>query len=450
MPMRNSILFLLLLFIGSPLFAQEVHKVGLLARWDNQDLLINGTARFNECWGFTMNGGEYAVMGSTEGAHFIEITRKNEAIERSFVRGAHVGTNVVHRDFAIYRNYCYAVCQQGNSSLQVIDLSPLPDSTTVVYDDSSFVTVAHNVWVDTFTAKLYVCGPQGHAMSVYSLADPTTPTLISHFDEVDYVHDVYIRRDTAYLNAANQGLWVYDFTDATDPTLLGNLEFYSDQGYNHSGWLTPDGKTYVFADETTGRRMKVCDVTDLTDIDVQGLFNSGVHPETVPHNLMIKGRFVYVSHYNDGLRIFDISDPENVEMVAWYDTYQGSDETAHFKGAWGVYPFLPSGKILISDRQSGLWVFKFEEPPLINSPLDHGVFPNPMNDLGYFYFDNPIGAEYRMQVYDATGRLVQRYGIITENYFKIFRASLPDGVYMYELEGVNIDRFERGKFIIQR
>ena len=447
--MAKPLLYLFLLIFANSLSAQQAEKVGLLARWDDQSLLINGTARYNDCWGFVQHGVEYAVLGSTEGTHIIELTPDHQTIQRDFVRGRHSESNVVHRDHAVYRNFLYAVCDQGVSSLQAIDLSYLPDSVHVTHDDTTIIIRAHNVFVDSFAAKLYVCGPHFNAMSIFDLsADPSHPQLLAHFNGVEYVHDVYVRRDTAYLNAGNQGLWVYDFSNAAAPQALGSLEFYPEQGYNHSGWLSPDGNTYVFADETGGKRMKVCDVSDLSDIRIKGFFNSGMHPETVPHNLQIKGRYVFVSHYNDGLRIFDISDPSNPLQTAWYDTYPGSDETAHFRGAWGIYSYLPSGRILISDRQTGLYVFRFAEPPNINSSLEHGVFPNPFRDEAWFIFDNPLNLQYELLVYDSRGRQVQRYSTITDGYVRLFSAALRTGLYHYELRGINVDRREFGKFVV--
>jgi len=43
--------------------------------------------------------------------------------------------------------------------------------------------------------------------------------------------------------------------------------------------------------------------------------------------------------------------------VGYFDTYTPSN-SAGFNGAWGVYPFLPSGNILVSDINSGLYVFR--------------------------------------------------------------------------------------------
>ena len=54
------------------------------------------------------------------------------------------------------------------------------------------------------------------------------------------------------------------------------------------------------------------------------------------------------------MRVADASKPDNIIEVANYDTWLGAD--GDFNGAWGAYPFLPSGLTLVSDRQSGLYV----------------------------------------------------------------------------------------------
>ena len=79
---------------------------------------------------------------------------------------------------------------------------------------------------------------------------------------------------------------------------------------------------------------------------------------SIPHNLIIKDNFVYLSYYHDGLQIFDVSSPSNPKKVGYYDTYLGNNGS-FFSGAWGVYPLLPSGNILVSDMQSGLFILEF-------------------------------------------------------------------------------------------
>lgn len=445
------IVFLIALASTSFVHGQISENVYLVGHWDDASVFSNnGGARYNEVWGFKRDGREYAVIGSTKGTHIIEITPDEEMIFREFILGGEISTAVVHRDYHTYRNYMYGICQQGTSTLQISDISYLPDSVHVVYDSDTLFRTAHNLYIDTATAKMYVCGPNDHAMSIYSLADPENPVLIRHFDFFDYVHDAYVRNDTAYLNGGTEGLFIYDMTDASEPFEMGRLEWYPDRGYNHSGWLSEDGKTYVMADETEGKKMKVLDVTDVTDIQVLATFESegeGVVPDHLPHNLMWKDGYVYVSYYNDGFRVFDVRDRNNPVQAGYYDTYPEIDPS-NFRGAWGVYSFLPSGIVLISDRQTGLYAFRYIAPPEVNTTLEHGVFPSPFTSEGVLHFQNPNDLVYDLLVFDARGREVQRYSNVSDEYVRIQQLALGSGMYFYELRGVDNSNQLFGKFVI--
>ena len=46
---------------------------------------------------------------------------------------------------------------------------------------------------------------------------------------------------------------------------------------------------------------------------------------------------------------------ETLQETACFDTYPASNDAALF-GAWSVYPYLPSGTIIVSDVNNGLFV----------------------------------------------------------------------------------------------
>ena len=128
--------------------------------------------------------------------------------------------------------------------------------------------------------------------------------------------------------------------------------------------------------------MKICDVSNPNEINVNTTFLSNVDSESIAHNLIIKDNYVYVSHYHDGLYIWDISDPSNPVVAGSFDTYLPEDHSS-YRGAWGVYPLLPSGNILVSDMQAGLFVLS----PLQNqnsnlNDIENNIliFPNPFVD----------------------------------------------------------------------
>lgn len=346
---------------------------------------------YNDIWGITVNDREYAVMGSYEGTHFIDVTDPQNPIESQFVAAAVVAEEIVHRDFHDYAGYIYTVADEGqpNSTLQIIDITNLPYSVNVVYDSNDLFSITHNIFIDSVHARLYTCDGQS---KILSLTDPTNPQLLYTFNE-GYVHDMYVRDNIGYLNMGNQGFMIVDFSADDSYTVLGTLTSYPDQGYNHSGWLSEDGKHYVLADETHGMRLKVLNVEDPTNITVVALIDDGlITPNSIAHNLIIKGDLAYVSYYYDGVQVFNIADPMNPVKVAEYDTCSETNDGS-YRGAWGVYPNLPSGNILVSDMQTGLYIISVNPMVEFSTTQNDNAFTfNVENDnIGTVYWNWDFG-----------------------------------------------------------
>ena len=77
---------------------------------------------------------------------------------------------------------------------------------------------------------------------------------------------------------------------------------------------------------------------------------SNPESNSIPHNTHVDGNFLVTSWYRDGTTVHDISNPNNLVQVAYYDSYSGAGDG--FDGCWGTYPFLPSGVIISSDINS--------------------------------------------------------------------------------------------------
>ena len=455
--MKNLLFILISVTISSLSYSQL--NANLLFQWEDSNLVGSSMYdnTYNECWGFKVNETEIAVIGSTAGTHFFDITDPQNSIEVAFVAGAYTGTGVIHRDYHDYNGYLYAVCDEGNTStLQIIDVSDLPNSITTIYDSDSLFQKAHNIFIDTATAKLYACAvkhvnPTSYtAMDVYSLSNPTLPNLIYTYNEVGHVHDAYVRNDTAYLNCGNDGLRIMDFHYLDLPGSMAPIELasliapsYPDAGYNHSGWLSDDGTIYAMQDENHGYDVKILDVSDFNNITVVSTFNSGTNSQCMAHNGIIKGDLLYLAYYHDGLRIFDISDPYIPTQVSYYDTYAPASYSS-YKGAWGVYPYLPSGNIIVSDMQTGLYVLDCSLPinSVNNIKTSSSLTPNPTSD----YFKVKTDAS-KIQIYDISGRKVMDKNILLEN--NIYRDNISDGLYIYRLFNKENNELENGKIIFE-
>ena len=333
------------------LFGQEVKNITLLDHWYSDTIITNSSqVRFSSCWAFEQNGKEYGIIGSTEGAHFFELTAADTFRFIDFVPGRFVSSQAINREYKHYKNYVYAVCDDGTSSLQIIDVSYLPDSVHLVADlRDEYFGKTHNLFVDSANQLLYLCkvtpvvsGVESSMvpLRVYSLSNPENPIIVWQSpDEIQDVHDVYVRDNIAILNCGYDGIRVYDFTNPSNPIYLNNLTVYQEQGYNHQGWLSPNGKTYVFADETSGTRIKKANFNSDYSIDIVSFFGTPNVPyNKTAHNIHCTDEFAFVSYYNDGLRIYDLRLNPPREIAA-YDTYIDNSITNNFS-MWGAGELL--------------------------------------------------------------------------------------------------------------
>lgn len=404
-------------------------QVDLLYHW--QDTTLPASAdhnnTYNEVWGFSQDNREYGVIGSTMGTHFFDVTDKNNISYIDFIPGKAQGPDLIHRDYHDYNGYLYAVADEGPSSLQIIDLSHLPDSASLVYDSDEHFVRSHNIFIDTAKAKLYVCNIKVY---VYSLANPINPTLITTIDMPSHSHDLYVRNDTAYINAGPNGLLIYDVS-TTNPALLGSISIYPQKGYNHSGWLTDDGNTYIFADEDHGMEMKVLDVSDFNDLTVFSTFMTMTDPKSIAHNQIIKDNYLYVSQYFDGFHVYDISDINNISDVGSYATSSIPVTDGKYEGAWGVFPFLNDGKVLVSDMQEGFFVLDVSgvttNTQIHEANTGFKMYPNPASS--FVMVSSEIGDF--ITISDVSGKTIYR-GNSFSHITNINTSGFNSGVYLVE------------------
>ncbi|NIR50753.1 choice-of-anchor B family protein, partial [candidate division KSB1 bacterium] len=156
---------------------------------------------------------------------------------------------------------------------------------------------------------------------------------------------------------------IYDVTDPSNPTLLGaiNAPFIRS---HHSGWPTADGRFLFLCDELAANRQNRIDQPDLSIWDISDFSNPELvarftDPSARIHNLYIIDDYAYVSYYAAGFRVFDVSEVTNIVLVDEFDTSPSISGRAIFGGAFGVYPFAPSGNIYVSDTENGLFIFAF-------------------------------------------------------------------------------------------
>lgn len=297
------------------------------------------------------DGREYALLGGYYGTHIIDVTTK-PIVEVAFIPGP-----PNHWREMKTRGALAYVVSEGGAGLQIIDLAHLPATATLIRSDTGVFKAAHTV---TLEGKyLYVNGSYAAAGAnggtlIFSLDDPLHPALVGKWSRT-YVHDCAVRNDTLYAATLGSLDIVYLGADRTQPRLVASVE-YPGAG-THNCDITTDGRYILTSDEVnfTPKTLKVWDRADVESISKAADFTPA--PGEVIHNVHIRGNLAFVAWYTAGTRIIDISRPDEPAEVGYFDTYPGS--SSKMEGNWEVYPYLPSGKILASDRSSGLFVFTF-------------------------------------------------------------------------------------------
>ena len=356
----------------------------LFSNYDDNTLPSRLGIEYSDCWGYThSNGTEIAIIGGIEDILFVDITSPaNPVLLYSYhVLNPSTGTDnqSAWRDFMTYGDYVYAASDEGAAGLLIFDMSLAPTFITMVKQTTAFFNRTHTIFIDEENGKLYAGGSNtvSNGLVILDLLpNPNLPTLEANvpLNAVGggYVHDMYVRDNIAYCSHGSLAkIQIYDFSELPSFSVIGSIDNYPEPGYNHSSWLNEEGTALVMCDETHGSDVKWVDITDPENISSDDFrtFNSellgpNVASSSVAHNPFIQANLAYVAYYHDGVQVFDITDPDNIELLAYYDTYPDNVDYTDYIGCWGVYPFFPSGVIVASDMNYGLYMMEITNPPL--------------------------------------------------------------------------------------
>ncbi len=349
---------------------------------NNNVTLLGHQHKYNEysnLWGYTdARGNEYALLGTDIGLSIVNITDPTKPVEVDFVPGP---GPTAWREIKVYKNFAYVVSEatapEEFTGIQAVDLSTLPDSGSFFYSSHwpnvGTPTVrarAHSVSIDE-EGYLYIQGGTATAgtggvnggVRIFSLASPLVPVPVGYYNP-RYVHDSFVRKHLLFNSNIQEGghLDVVDISNRAAPRLLTQIIY--PQGFSHNSGTTEDGNYLITTDEIAGYTMKVWDIRVLWDNDPSNDSNIELvaeyigDPAQIAHNVHIRGNHAYLSHYVEGVKVLDLSNPRDPVEVGYYDTYPQAGDG--FNGDWGVYPYFPSGNFVASDIQTGLYIFKFD------------------------------------------------------------------------------------------
>ncbi len=381
---------------------------------DNVDLMAFmphaqiGGGNGNDIWGWTdpTNGREYALVGKTNGTSVVDITDPLNPVYMGRLPAP--TSNSSWRDVKVYDNHAFIGSEAVGSGLQVMDLTQL---RTIVAPPVTLVEAAlyttnlsssHNVVINEDSGYAYVVGANtpgcNGGLVFIDIVNPGSPTLAGCFGADGYTHDAqcvnYAGPDEDHWGkeiclAFNENtLTIVDVSNKSAPVQLSRVS-YPNARYTHQGWFT-DNHAYALSDDELDEYYGYVSHTrtliwDLRNLDAPVQFATYTNPNTtsIDHNQYVLGDYVYQSNYVAGLRILDISGiaSGSLSEVAYFDIHPATDgsDNNNFNGAWSVYPYFPSGNVVVNGIEQGLFILRPNlgspnEPPEVTivAPADGG------------------------------------------------------------------------------
>ena len=376
--MNKTLLVLITAF--TPLFAQTSYNVSLYGQMNTYG--VNPSAsNYSEVWGWTdtVKNREYAFIGSPLGTSIVDITTQ-PVKEVAFLIGPTTNNSYKYHEFRTYKQYLY-IGSEGtdinrNAGIQIVDLSTLPDSASLkkVYvwiDTTNFTTFTTKKYYRAHTISieknfLYVNGGDFGGVRIMDIKDPLNPIQVGSYGKgsTPYVHDAIIKNDTLYAASINKNrVDIVDFTTKGDYTENSTAKIVSKtltlpEGRTHQIWLSDDVNYMYVSTEVVNGILHVYDISNRTNpVEIAKWVSD---PSKSIHNAFVKGNYIYIAYYTEGFRVLDISNPSIPIEVAFYKTYTNPNPPI-FAGVWGAYPYYPSGKVVASDMNTGLYVFDVAE-----------------------------------------------------------------------------------------
>ena len=390
---RNWLICVFMAVLPALAFGQTVYPkqgIALKSRVALIDMPTDPTSGAGCASYVSPSGQEYACMGVRTGTVIYRITDPTAPV----LIGHIPGRTSTWNEMAVLGEFLYSVAD-GNGvtqGMQIIDMRQVDQGIVTLastYHGPNNLGRVHTIQGNPASKTLYLNG-SNLGMLMLDVTDPTNPVEAGRWT-TKYVHDCYVRtftsgpyagKEIAFFCCAGSGLYIVDVTNKAAMVNMSNVPYFPPPPapgyYTHSGSLTADGRYFLINDEfdeinnlTGNTTTHVVEVSDLFNPVWRGAFVNPIG--VIDHNSQMVGNYLFLAAYRAGLRIYDASNPLAMSEVGFFDTYPtGAGES--FDGAWGTAVGYPSGNVIISDINRGLFVVDPTEAIGLGAPLSsHAV-----------------------------------------------------------------------------
>ncbi|WP_240359293.1 LVIVD repeat-containing protein [Pyxidicoccus trucidator] len=214
--------------------------------------------------------------------------------------------------------------------------------------------------------RLYAMSPYPNAETlIFDVKDAKAPRLLTRYTVTgvdpsrgdQFPHDAFPFEERLYISHWRAGYIIADVTDAEAVEQVGQYVYR--RSTSHTSRVMRQGSRLIAFEggEDWGAHLRVLDVTDVTEPRLLGEYR--LRPGISIHNMELKGHRLYLSHYQEGVRVLDVTVPWLPREVGYYNTFQPDHPKtgrSFYEGAIGIR--VPGdGHVYVIDTARGLLIF---------------------------------------------------------------------------------------------
>ncbi len=312
--------------------------------------------------------GNHAYVCGPEGLDIIDVTDPAAPVHRGHIGGASAGLDGINDVRVVHgagRTIAFGSALGGEATY-VIDVTD-PANPMYLADIPEY---SHSVQVRSDGKRTFLyLATYTASVPVYDITDPTTPVRLGAPTVADGddagIHDLTVSADgnMIYANNTIDGVVAIDVSGGLDQTPVERWRI--DTSYSHASWsmTTASGRRILLhGDEGMspgdgGAFLRIIDddPESATYGELIGRYQS--RPEVGIHNIQAVGDKVYLSYYQDGIRILDVADPTQPREIAHYNTWdEATAPGGAFEGAVGVRKV--GDYVYVADIAQGLIILR--------------------------------------------------------------------------------------------